>query len=200
MVEGPARSGRGTYHGVCSTHLSRLSEGDIVQAVVQPPSSPFRLPEDPSVPIVMIGPGTGLAPFRGFIQARRALKTDGADLGEAMLFFGCRHPDQDFIYEEELKAAEADGVIALHTAFSRAQAERVYVQDVLRQQQAQVWRLIEDGAIIYVCGDGASMEPDVRRTLTKLYAEQADVSFAEAEVWMEEFAASGRYVLDVWAG
>lgn len=200
LVEGPARSGHGTYHGVCSTHLSRLSEGDIVQAVVQPPSSPFRLPEDPSVPIVMIGPGTGLAPFRGFIQARQALKADGATLGDAMLFFGCRHPDQDFIYEDELKAAEADGVIDLHTAFSRAQAERVYVQDVLRQQQDKVWRLIEGGGIVYVCGDGASMEPDVRRTITKIYAEQSDVSYAEAEAWMEEFASSGRYVLDVWAG
>ena len=200
VVEGPARSGHGTYQGVCSTHLTGLSEGDIVQAVVQPPSSTFRLPEDPSVPIIMIGPGTGLAPFRGFIQARRGQKAAGAKLGEAMLFFGCRHPDQDFIYEDELKAAEADGLIELHTAFSRAQAERVYVQDVLRQQQAKAWELIEKGAIVYVCGDGASMEPDVRRTLTKLYAEEKDVSFAEAEAWMEEFSSDGRYVLDVWAG
>ena len=200
LVEGPARSGNGTYRGICSTHLSRLSEGDIVQAVVKPPSSPFRLPEDPSVPLIMIGPGTGLAPFRGFIQARRAMQTDGTALGDAMLFFGCRHPDQDFIYENELKVAESDGLIQLHTAFSRAQAERVYVQDVLRQQQAQVWDLIQRGAVVYVCGDGASMEPDVRRTLTRIYAEQSDVSFGEAEAWMDEFASSGRYVLDVWAG
>ena len=167
---------------------------------MKPPSSPFRLPEDPSVPLIMIGPGTGLAPFRGFIQARRAMQTDGTALGDAMLFFGCRHPDQDFIYENELKVAESDGLIQLHTAFSRAQAERVYVQDVLRQQQAQVWDLIQRGAVVYVCGDGASMEPDVRRTLTRIYAEQSDVSFGEAEAWMDEFASSGRYVLDVWAG
>ena len=200
LVEGPARSGHGTYRGICSTHLNRLSEGEIVQAVVQPPSSPFRLPEDPSVPIVMIGPGTGLAPFRGFIQSRQALKAEGAKLGDAMLFFGCRHPDQDFIYEDELKAAEAKGLIDLYTALSRAQAERIYVQDVLRQQQSKVWDLIEKGAVIYVCGDGASMEPDVRRTLTKLYAEKSDVSFNEAEIWMEDFVAAGRYLLDVWAG
>ena len=148
----------------------------------------------------MIGPGTGLAPFRGFIQARHAQTADGAALGEAMLFFGCRYPDQDFLYEGELKAAADEGVIELHTAFSRAQAERVYVQDVVRQQADKVWTLIEQGAVIYVCGDGASMEPDVRRTLTKIYAERQDVSFAEAETWMSEFAASGRYVLDVWAG
>lgn len=200
VVEGPARSGHGTYRGVCSTHLAGLKEGDMVQAVVQPPSTPFRLPDDPSVPIIMIGPGTGLAPFRGFIQARRADKDDGKELGEAMLFFGCRHPDQDFLYQDELEAADKDGIIDLHTAFSRAQAERVYVQDVLRQQQDKVWQLIEAGAVIYVCGDGSSMEPDVRRTLTKLYAEQKDVSFAEAEIWMEDFSAEGRYVLDVWAG
>lgn len=200
VVEGPARSGHGTYHGVCSTHLAGLKEGDIVQAVVQPPSTPFRLPDDPTVPIIMIGPGTGLAPFRGFIQARQVDKADGKTLGEAMLFFGCRHPDQDFLYQDELETAAKDGIIELHTAFSRAQAERVYVQDVLRQQQDKVWELIEAGAVIYVCGDGSSMEPDVRRTLTKLYAEQKDVSFAEAEIWMEDFSAEGRYVLDVWAG
>lgn len=200
LVEGPARSGNGTYRGVCSTHLSRLAEGDIIQAAVQQPSAAFRLPEDPSVPIIMIGPGTGLAPFRGFIQARQSAKTNGADLGDAMLFFGCRHPDQDFIYQDELETAHASGIIELHTAFSRAQAERIYVQDVLRQQKDKVWQLIQDGAVIYVCGDGASMEPDVRRTITKLYAEQADVSFAEAENWMEEFSGNGRYVLDVWAG
>lgn len=200
VVEGPARSGRGTYHGVCSTYLSSRKTGDIVQAVVQPPSSPFRLPEDPSVPIVMIGPGTGLAPFRGFIQARQAQKESGASLGDAMLFFGCRYPDQDFIYEDELKTAAEAGLIELHTAFSRAQSERIYVQDVLRQQADKVWDLIEQGAMIYVCGDGASMEPDVRRELTKIYAERKDVSFAEAETWMSEFASSGRYVLDVWAG
>ncbi|MEO0607652.1 MAG: cytochrome P450 [Pseudomonadota bacterium] len=199
-VEGPARSGRGTYRGVCSSYLASCAPGDIVQAVVQPPSSPFRLPEDPSVPLIMIGPGTGLAPFRGFTQARQVQKAAGVGLGEALLFFGCRYPDQDFLYESELNAAVQEGVIELFTAFSRAQAERVYVQDVLRQQADKVWDLIERGAVIYVCGDGASMEPDVRRTLTKLYAERKDLSFVEAEAWMSEFAASGRYVLDVWAG
>ncbi|MEO1252167.1 MAG: cytochrome P450 [Pseudomonadota bacterium] len=200
VVEGPARSGNGVYRGICSTHLADMAAGETVQAAIQKPSAPFRMPEDPSVPIVMIGPGTGLAPFRGFIQARRATKGGGAQLGEAMLFFGCRRPDEDFIYADELKAAEADGLITLHTAFSRAQDERIYVQDVLRKEQAAVWRLIEEGAIVYVCGDGAGMEPDVRRALTKIYAENADVDFSQAEAWMDDFASKGRYVLDVWAG
>ena len=200
VVEGPARSGHGTYHGICSTHLANVAPGEKVLAVVQEPATPFRLPEDPSVPVIMIGPGTGLAPFRGFIQARRALKAEGKTLGDAMLFFGCRHPEQDFIYGNELNAAAEEGLIDLHTAFSRAQSERIYVQDLLRKEEASVWRLIEQGAIIYVCGDGAGMEPDVRRALTKIYAEHADVEFTEAENWMEDFVANDRYVLDVWAG
>lgn len=200
VVNGPARSGNGTYEGVCSTYLEGVKAGDIVQAVVQAPSTPFRLPDDPSIPIIMIGPGTGLAPFRGFLQARHAAKARADTLGRAMLFFGCRHPDQDYIYGDELKAAEADGLVELHTAFSRLNPARVYVQDVLHQQSSDVWELIKDGAVIYVCGDGASMEPDVRRTLAKIYAEEMDVDFAEGETWMDTLSAAGRYVLDVWAG
>ncbi len=200
LVQGPARSGRGTYQGVCSHYLSHLTEGDTIQAVIKEPSTPFRLPTDPSVPVIMIGPGTGVAPFRGFIQERRAQKAAGGTLGEAMLFFGCRHPKQDFLYEKELKKAEKDGIIDLHPAFSRLTSDRVYVQDLLRQQEPKVWKLIEDGAVIYVCGDGAAMEPDVKRALANLYASEKDVSFGEAQAWMETMAREGRYLLDVWAG
>ena len=94
----------------------------------------------------MIGPGTGLAPFRGFCQERAALKAQGKTLGPAMLFFGCRHPEQDFLYQDELTAWHEAGVVDLHTAFSRAQKRRVYVQDVIRDQRDAVWSLIEQGA------------------------------------------------------
>lgn len=200
MVEGPARSGHGTYKGVCSNYLQGLSIGSEVQAVVKEPSTPFRLPEDPSVPVIMIGPGTGIAPFRGFVQERRAQKEAGGELGEAMLFFGCRHPEKDFLYENELKQANKDGIIDLHPAFSRLTSDRVYVQDLVRQQAPKVWQLIENGAIIYICGDGAAMEPDVKRALMNLYASEKDVSFADAQIWMEKMAKEGRYLLDVWAG
>ena len=200
LVEGPARSGRGQYKGVCSTFLCNAKVGDSIQAIVKEPSTPFRLPEDPSVPIVMIGPGTGVAPFRGFVQERRAQKAAGKPVGEAMLFFGCRHPEKDFLYEDELKQAEKDGIVELHTAFSRLTSERVYVQDLLRQQEPKVWKLIEDGAVIYVCGDGAAMEPDVKRAIANMYAAEKDVSFAEAQAWMETMAKDNRYLLDVWAG
>ncbi|MEL7485931.1 MAG: bifunctional cytochrome P450/NADPH--P450 reductase [Pseudomonadota bacterium] len=200
VVKGPARSGRGIYRGMCSNYLAEARKGDVILASVKEPTAEFRIPDDPSRPIIMVGPGTGLAPFRAFIQERRALKDAGETLGRAMLFFGCRHPEQDYLYEEELKAAEADGLIELHAAFSRYNGERVYVQDLIRKHGGQVWSLIEDGAVIFVCGDGAGMEPDVKRTLASLYATEKDVAFEDGELWIDNLAKEGRYVLDVWAG
>ncbi len=200
VVEGPARSGHGIYEGVCSKYLAEARIGDLVHAVIKEPSSPFRLPEDPKRPILMIGPGTGLAPFRGFVQERQALLQDGNEVGDALLFFGCRHPDQDYLYRDQLEEAEKQGLIRLHTAFSRLDNDRVYVQDLLRREREAVWDLLERDAVIYVCGDGAAMEPDVKRALVRLYGEERDVSHEEAEAWMESLVDSGRYVLDVWAG
>ena len=120
----------------------------------------------------MIGPGTGLAPFRGFLQERAARKAKGAALGPAMLFFGCRHPDQDFLYADELKAFAADGITELHTAFSRADGPKTYVQNLVASQKDKVWSLIEQGAIIFVCGDGGKMEPDVKAALMSIHREK----------------------------
>ena len=119
----------------------------------------------------MIGPGTGLAPFRGFLQERAARKAKGAALGPAMLFFGCRHPEQDFLYADELAAFAADGICELHTAFSRADGSKTYVQHQVAAQKDKVWALIEKGAIVYVCGDGGRMEPDVKAALVAIYRE-----------------------------
>ena len=146
----------------------------------------------------MVGPGTGIAPFRGFLAERAALKEAGSDIGPAMLFFGCRHPDQDFIYRDELEAHAAADVCDLHVAFSRQDKRKVYVQDLIREQRDRVWELIEQGARVFVCGDGSRMEPDVRRALSLLYSEEKDVSAEAAEAWMEEMTESQRYVLDVW--
>ncbi|MEM9743556.1 MAG: cytochrome P450 [Pseudomonadota bacterium] len=200
VVEGPALSGHGTYQGVCSTTLRDAEPGSEVFAVIKRPTTPFRLPNDPQTPIIMIGPGTGVAPFRGFVEDRRVMKEAGADLGDAMLFFGCRHPDQDYLYREELEQAERDGLIDLHVAFSRLGEERVYVQDLVKRTWTSVWRLLEAGASIYVCGDGALMEPDVKRTLMQLYGDEVGVSPELSAAWMAQLVADGRYVLDVWAG
>ena len=200
VVEGPAVSGQGIYKGVCSTYLAGRREGESIHATVRETKAGFRLPEDNTVPIIMIGPGTGLAPFRGFLQERAARKAKGAALGPAMLFFGCRHPDQDFLYADELKAFAADGIAELYTAFSRAGGEKTYVQHLIAAEKEKVWRLLEQGAIVYVCGDGSRMEPDVKRTLAAIYSERAGVDTAAGQRWIEELGAQNRYVLDVWAG
>jgi cytochrome P450/NADPH-cytochrome P450 reductase len=200
VVSGPARSGTGDYHGVCSTYLREAQVGATLKAVVKQPTNEFRLPDDPGRAIIMVAAGTGLAPFRGFLQERERLRRTGRKLGTAMLFFGCRHPQQDFLYREELQAAERADELELHVAFSRFETNRIYVQDLMKQQQDRVWQLLHDGAIVYVCGDGVAMEPDVRRAITAIYVEQNDASFEDAQLWMESFAKDGRYVLDVWAG
>ena len=148
----------------------------------------------------MIGPGTGLAPFRGFLQERAAQKAKGATLGPSLLFFGCRHPEQDYLYADELKAFADQGITELHVAFSRASQPKTYVQHMIAQQKDRVWDLIEKGAIIYVCGDGGKMEPDVKAALMAIYRERSGANEEAAARWIDDLGTSNRYVLDVWAG
>ena len=117
-----------------------------------------------------------------------------------MLFFGCRHPDQDFLYADELKAFAGAGIVELHTAFSRGDGPKTYVQDLIKAQQNRVWGLIEAGAIIYVCGDGGRMEPDVKAALVAIYRQRSGAAADAAQRWIDELGAKNRYVLDVWAG
>jgi cytochrome P450/NADPH-cytochrome P450 reductase len=200
VVEGPARSGLGVYRGVCSNFLKDARPGDTVYAIVRETKAGFRLPDDPARPVIMIGPGTGVAPFRAFIDERRARRDGGARLGTAHLFFGCRRPDEDYIYRDDLERARAEGLIELHVAFSRAGPDRVYVQDLLLKERAGIAALIDQDAVIYVCGDGARMEPDVRRALARIHAEEKDTGLEEGEAFVDALAAAGRYNLDVWAG
>ena len=200
VVEAPASSGRGIYRGVCSNYLAHRRVGDTIHATVRETKAGFQLPDDTTVPIIMIGPGTGLAPFRGFLQERAARKAQGARLGAAMLFFGCRHPEQDFLYADELKASAAAGITELHTAFSRSDGQKTYVQHLVAAQREKVWSLIEQGAIIYVCGDGGKMEPDVKAALVAIYGERSGADADAGLRWIEELGAKNRYVLDVWAG
>lgn len=200
VVEAPASSGRGVYKGVCSNYLAGRRVNDTIHATIRETKAGFRLPDDPSVPVIMIGPGTGLAPFRGFLQERAHQKAQGAKLGPAMLFFGCRHPEQDYLYADELKAFAADGVTELHTAFSRADGPKTYVQHLVAAQKDRVWSLIEQGAIVYVCGDGGKMEPDVKAALVAIYRERSGADAGAGARWIDELGTKNRYVLDVWAG
>ena len=198
VVDEEARSGNGRFRGTCSTYLDGLSEGSTFHASIRKSGAGFDLPDDPARPIIMIGPGTGIAPFRGFLQERAALKSAGTEIGPALMFFGCRHPEQDFIYQNELETWHESGICNLNVAFSRQNKTRVYVQDLLLEQRETVWPLIEAGAKIFVCGDGGHMEPDVRRALCRIYAEEKDVSADDADNWLKQMIENDQYVLDVW--
>lgn len=200
VVQGPAASGTGIYSGVSSNYLANRLTGDTIYASLRDTKDGFRLPTDVSKPIIMVGPGTGLAPFRGFLQERSVHKAQGKSLAPAMLFFGCRHSKQDFLYENELTAFAAEGVVELLTAFSRAETQKTYVQDLLAAQKDRVWQLLEQGAIFYVCGDGSRMEPAVKQALVQIYQDKTTQSLEAALDWMDGMSAANRYVLDVWAG
>lgn len=199
VVEAPASSGRGVYKGVCSNYLAGRRVNDTIHATIRETKAGFRLPDDAAVPVIMIGPGTGLAPFRGFLQERAHRKAQGANLGPAMLFFGCRHPEQDYLYADELKGFAASDVTELHTAFSRVDGPKTYVQHLVAAQKDRVWSLIEQGAIIYVCGDGGKMEPDVKAALVAIYRERSGADADAGARWIDELGTKNRYVLDVWA-
>ncbi|KWW21813.1 NADPH--cytochrome reductase [Peribacillus simplex] len=201
VVRGDAWSGNGEYKGVASNYLAGRAEGDKVACFIHTPQSNFQLPNQPGKPIIMIGPGTGIAPFRGFIQARRALKEKGETLGAAHLYFGCRNPEHDFLYQEELVQAEQDGLVTLHTAFSRCEGqEKTYVQNRLAENAQDILPLLTEGGHLYICGDGSKMAPDVERTLIESYRQFQQTTQQEASVWLQSLEENGRYAKDVWAG
>lgn len=199
LVNGPARSGRGTYEGISSSYLAYHPVESVIDGFTHSPHMAFHPPDD-TTPIIMIGPGTGLAPFRGFLQERAARKARGEPLGPALLFFGCRHPEQDYLYRDELEAFQAQGIVTLYPAFSRVEGQpKAYVQDVMRQRADEVWNMIEQGAIIYICGDGGTMEPAVRKSLEELYSARAGDDAQDAPHWMADLREHQRYLADVWA-
>jgi cytochrome P450/NADPH-cytochrome P450 reductase len=151
--------------------------------------------------MIMVGPGTGVAPFRGFLQERLALQRRGVPVGEALLFFGCRDPEQDLLYGDELRAMEAAGVVRLHVAHSRVPGQpKVYVQQRIVEQGPEVWRLLQQGAVVFVCGDATRMAPDVRAALAAVAGAQGGMPAESAADWFAELRQAGRYLEDVWGG
>ncbi|BBZ43334.1 bifunctional nitrate reductase/sulfite reductase flavoprotein subunit alpha [Mycobacterium parmense] len=180
--------------GVCSTYLAERSPGDRI-AVFLRPSSNFRPPGDPDTPMIMVGPGTGIAPFRGFLQERRALGHTGPN----WLFFGEQHAETDFYYRDELEQMRTDGFLTeLDLAFSRDQREKVYVQHLMRARGAQLWRWLQDGAQLYVCGTADPMAKDVDRALCDIAAEHGNLSADEAKAYVRSLSADKRYHRDVY--
>lgn len=200
VLNEPAWSGNGQYHGVASTYLANQRIGEQLLMFIRTPESGFQLPTDAAVPIVMVGPGTGVAPFRGFLQARAALKKQGVELGEAHLYFGCRN-ESDFLYREELKQYEKDGIVTLHIAFSRVdESSNCYVQHLMEQNSKELIRILTGEGRLYICGDGSKMAPDVEKTLIQAYQHVRGAGQKEANSWLNELEAEGRYAKDVWAG
>ncbi|HEY3741215.1 MAG TPA: bifunctional cytochrome P450/NADPH--P450 reductase [Bryobacteraceae bacterium] len=188
VIREPAWNGLGEYRGSASNYLADAVSETELQVFVRHPESGFALPQDPSTPIIMVGPGSGIAPFRGFIQARRQQQ----HTGEAHLYFGCRHPDEDFLYRDELEQADSDGVIQLHTAFSRIPAQpKTYVQHRMQEDIARIADLLTNhNAKLYLCGDGAHMAPDVEQVLTNALGAERVAALQRDK----------RYVKDVWSG
>ena len=180
--------------GVASTFLAeRVTPGDMVKAYVQKAES-FGLPADPTVPIIMIGPGTGIAPFRAFLHERMASKAAGRN----WLFFGHQKHDYDFFYEDELIGMKAAGVLTrLSLAWSRDGDEKFYVQDRMRQTGRDLWSWIADGAHVYVCG-AITMSKDVERALVDLVAAHGARSIDEAIAFVADLKKKGRYQQDVY--
>lgn len=181
--------------GVCSTFLAdRIQPGATVPVYLQP-NSHFGLPNEPDRPIIMVGPGTGVAPFRAFLQERRA--TDAP--GKNWLFFGEQHEDTDFLYEDELMGMVDDGTLdRLDTAFSRDQSEKVYVQHRMLEQSDRLFGWLEEGAAFYVCGDRTHMAKDVDAALHQIVQDEGNLSEDEAEDYVKTLKKEGRYERDVY--
>jgi sulfite reductase (NADPH) flavoprotein alpha-component len=181
--------------GVCSTFLAERSHN--VPVPVYPSSAKhFRLPDDPNTPIIMIGPGTGVAPFRAFLQDRQATGAKGKN----WLFFGAQRASCDYAYREDFAQMKSDGVLTrLDCAWSRDQAHKIYVQTLMLENAAEIWRWIDsEGAQFFVCGDARRMAKDVDAALRKIVQEHGGKTVEQANEYVEKLKSDKRYKRDVY--
>lgn len=181
--------------GVASTWLAdRLNEEETVPVYIDGNKN-FKLPQDDNAPIIMVGPGTGVAPFRSFMQEREEREASGAN----WLFFGDQHFLTDFLYQVEWLGWRDSGLLTrLDVAFSRDQEDKIYVQHRLRERAADIWQWLQDGAYLYVCGDAVSMAPDVNEALLDIISEQGKMSRDEANDYLRDLSKDKRYQRDVY--
>jgi sulfite reductase (NADPH) flavoprotein alpha-component len=183
------------HKGVCSTFLADLVDDETEVRVFFTPNKVFRVPDDNSLPMIMVGPGTGIAPFRAFLQEREYRNAPGKN----WLFFGDRNSATDFIYREELEAMQQKGLLTrLDLAFSRDQKEKVYVQDRMRENGAELFAWLEQGGYFFVCGDAYHMAKDVDKALHDVIAEHGKMSEQQAIDYVNQLKKDKRYVRDVY--
>lgn len=182
-------------NGVASVDLVSRRSADTPLPLALRPNPHFRLPADPDQPIIMVGPGTGIAPFRAFLERREA----AASRGKSWLFFGARNFTHDFLYQLEIQDWLQSGVLTrANFAFSRDQPEKIYVQHRMWEEREELWRWLADGAVLYVCGDAKAMARDVHATLIKIIAEATHGDTEGAAQWLRAAVADGRYKRDVY--
>lgn len=181
--------------GVASTFLAdRVEPGDKIPVYVQP-NKHFKLPQDPDTPIIMVGPGTGVAPFRAFLQERRAVAANGKN----WLIFGDQKSDYDFLYQHDWETYLKDGILTrFDTAFSRDTDEKVYVQHRMLENASEIYRWLEEGAYFYVCGDASRMALDVHNTLRNILIQEGSMNEDTAEAFLEKIKKEKRYQKDVY--
>ncbi|KAI0025084.1 cytochrome P450 [Xylariomycetidae sp. FL0641] len=203
VLQAPAKSGQGTYVGVASSYLHSLAPGDKLRVGVRQSHAAFHLPQDPErTPVIMIAAGSGLAPFRGFVQERAELLGAGRRIAPAVLFFGCRHPDRDSLYAEELRRWEELGAVTVKRAYSRfTEGHHRYVQDALRAHRDLLLEYWQNDARLYICGSRAVGE-GVREVACQMHIEQqrqrgCECSEEEAGKWWEDLR-NARYATDVF--
>ncbi|MEV6027827.1 cytochrome P450 [Streptomyces sp. NPDC052036] len=200
LLEGPALSGDGHYRGTCSSYIAGLEPGDVVYGYVRVPSPAFAPPADPATPLILIGPGTGIAPLRGFLEERAHQHANGTQAGLSQVFVGCRHPEHDYFYRQEMQDWEQAGIAQVHTAFSAVTGHPArFVQNAIANAADTVWQAIQDGAYVYVCGDGRRMAPAVREALAAIYRERTGSDDEAAQQWLTRLEADERYQQDVFA-
>ncbi len=183
------------HKGVCSTYLADIATLGEPVKVFLTANKTFKVPENNELPMIMVGPGTGVAPFRAFLQERQARNAQGKN----WLFFGDRNAAADFIYQEELLAMQASGLLTrLDLAFSRDQAEKIYVQDRMREAGAELFAWLQQGGYFFVCGDASQMAKDVDRALHEIIAKYGQMSILQAADYVNQLKKDKRYVRDVY--
>ena len=199
VFEAEALSGHGTFRGVASSYLGSRKPGDSILCCIRPNKTPFQLPSNPDTPVIMVAAGTGIAPMRAFCQERAALsRAQQRKLGPALLYYGCRHPEKDYMYRSEFESWEREGVVELVPCFSKVEGDQKrYVSDALWEQRERVWGMFGNGASVYICGSAGKVGRSAAATWRQIWMEKTGNSETNALEWLDTLK-NDRYISDIY--